>query len=106
MLISIIERMQDCGNREMDRNSAWRNAVRQWSAIPDQAALPALEEMRTLLAAVAEGDLREAMQDMLAAFLWLAWKRGRRITLDDLRSGLEDCATTREWCAAPPALVR
>lgn len=103
MLISIIERMQDCGNREMDRNSAWRNAVRQWSAIPDQAALPALEEMRTLLAAVAEGDLHEAMQDMLAAFLWLAWKRGHKMTLDDIWNDLEDNPTAHEWRAAPPA---
>lgn len=83
MLVSIIERFQEGGDRDVDRYAAWSASLRQLREDFNTGKLPeAGPQLRDYLADVPEEQWPGALQDLIAEHLKLAWKNGQGTILE------------------------
>ena len=82
MFISVTARYSEHAQRDTDRYAAWRAGVQQLRDDWADGKRPQASELRQYLQAVPEQHRAEALQDLVAEQMRLAWQAGRGPRLD------------------------
>lgn len=103
MLVSVIGRYAEECERELDPYVAWTAALQRLHDDWVQGQRPGIAQLRGYLAAVPEAHQGEALQDLIAAHLRLAWQTGRGPCLESYLAEFADELEGQATAAQVPA---